>query len=371
MLADRSLTNGYTLGLAAGLRACGVTVRIGGPALSGVEHAIPIYQRSGVPGRYARKAGDLTHGVGALGRAVLTTRPHVLHFQWPTRADVAYAMLARRLFRVPIAYTVHNPCQRANESDHHDARQRTMIGVADLVLAHGHASRELILEKHPGAVQKVHVVEHGSYEHQITRYPRAAARARLRVPADEPLFVFVGQLRPRKAVDVLLTAFSEYRNQGGNGRLLIVGTVTAADYHRRLQETAAALGSLVRWRVSREPVSQETVDLAVSAATQVVLPFHEASQSGSVILAMTHGRCVVTTRTGEVARTVAGRGMLFAPGDRIALLDAMRQADDNAGLCDALGKKAREYALTQLSWTRIASTTSRLYRSVIERACAR
>ena len=100
LLTDRTLVNGYTLGLAGGLRAGGARVWIGGPARSGERSVTAIYPRSGVPGQRVGKVYDATSGLAAffhllLGRA----RPDVIHFQWPTALDATYALLAKRLCR--------------------------------------------------------------------------------------------------------------------------------------------------------------------------------------------------------------------------------------------------------------------------------
>ena len=102
-----------------------------------------------------------------------------------------------------------------------------------------------------------------------------------------------------------------------------------------------------------------------SAATQVVLPFHEASQSGSVIYAMTHGRCVVTTPLGELPATIGQNGLLVPPGDRDALADALQIAVVDPEMCDRLGRAAREYGLAELDWTHIAGLTRNVYESAL------
>jgi len=225
--------------------------------------------------------------------------------------------------------------------------------------------REQVVNRHPRAARKVHAVEFGNYEHVVTRYPRHAARAELNLPLDGPVFAFVGQLRPRKGIDVLIDAFAEYHRQGGAGHLVIAGAATVPAYERQLREAAQTCESVVHWHVSPQLAPQHTLDLVISAATQVVLPFQDASQSGTVILAMTYGRCVVSTAVGEVDRTLGDRGLLIQPGDRQGLVQALHLAESDPALCDRLGERARHHALTALSWSAIGARTHELYRGIV------
>lgn len=362
LLVDRSITNGYALGLAGGLRANRVDVLVGGPAHSDDPTVTPLYPRTGVPGERVSKTADTLAGMLRFQRLLASRRPDLLHIQWPTGLDAAYAVLAKRAFGIPLAYTVHNPTSRVNQPEPHPETQRRLVALADLVLTHGPLLRERVIHAHPRADHKTFAVEHGSYEHLIGhRHPRAEARAMLDLSADDPVFAFVGQLSPRKGLDILIDVFAEYRWRGHRGTLLIAGTATDPGYERKLRDVASRCESSVRWIVSRSTVSQATLDAVISAATQVTLPFPDASQSGSLILAMTHGRCVVSTAVGEVPRTLGGRGILVAPGKREELIQALELAESAPALCEELGNRARRYALEQLSWTEIGAKTLRLY----------
>ena len=110
-----------------------------------------------------------------------------------------------------------------------------------------------------------------------------------------------------------------------------------------------------------ESVPAAEIDLAISAANRVVLPFHEATQSGSLLYAMTHGRCVVTTNVGEIPATISDFGILVPPRDPEALADALDLAVSDPARCDEIGAAARLYVLKEFDWVRIASRTVAAY----------
>jgi glycosyltransferase involved in cell wall biosynthesis len=362
LLTDRGLLNGYTLGLASGLRAAGVDVLVAGPSESDVRGVAPIYRSATATGQVARKLVDATRGAGRFYR-LLAGHPDLVQFQWPRGADMVFALSTKQMYGIPIAFTVHN-FRRALDGSRYEANQDRLIDIADLVFTHGPGLRDAIVTEHPSAAHKTHVMEIGNYGHVIQRHPRAQARAELGLPLDEPVYVFVGQIRPRKGVEVLLEAFVEHRERGGKGRLFVAGAPTVPDYERSLLEIVRRCPEAVDWPTGRQPLPQRTLDLALSAANMVVLPFSDASQSAALILALTHGRCVVSTAVGEVPRTLEGRGMVVAPGDRSAIVDALEMAERSPEVCDDLGARARAYALAELSWVRIGRGVADLYRGV-------
>lgn len=362
-VADHALGNGYAAGLVRGLRANGVQARLAGPAASREDRVTAIYPRS-ASGRRIAKMWD---GFSALPRyrRLVRSRPDIIHFQWPDPIDRFYAFIAKRAYGIPVAYTVHN-FARETDPRHYQEAQHRFIRFADLVLVHGPVQREALLSVHPEARAKTATVEVGNYDEVITRFPQDVARQELGLPLETPVYVFVGQIRPRKGVDLLIEAFRDHREAGGTGVLLIVGNATVPAYADEVRRLADCCGDSVRWLAGTEPRSQRDLDLALSAATQVVLPFQAASQSASLVLAMTHGRCVVSTAAGEIPRTLAGRGIVVPPIDRDAIRAAMRLGQDDPHRCEQLGALAREYALDTLSWVKIAKKTTESYARAIQ-----
>src|SRR5438105_13109093 len=165
VLADYNLVNGYTLGLATGLRQHGVDVLVAGPADDGEPDGISIYRRGAAPGDRLTKAIEATMGVAHL-RRILRERPDVVHLQWCTTLNVAYAVAATRLYGLPLAYTVHN-FQRSTDPARQDLLQGRLIALADLVLTHGPGQRDALVNQYPLATSKTHAREHGNYEHGI------------------------------------------------------------------------------------------------------------------------------------------------------------------------------------------------------------
>ncbi len=366
VLADRAVMNGYTLGLAAGLRANGIDVLVGGPAHAAAHDTRPLYPRNGVPGQRVAKGFDAVVGIATSHKLFALSRPDLVHIQWQTPMDELHALTAKRVYRIPLAYTAQNPGDRIGSPLPHVATQRRLVELADVVFATGPSMLKRLQAAYPCVTTKGHVLPIGNYEHMITRYDRRTAREQLGLPPNGPVFAWVGQLAPRKGVELLVSAFSALRRQSSGARLLIAGYAPDLGYLRQLKALAPGDGS-IDWRLADRPVPHRVLDLVISAATQVVLPFPDATHSASLVLAMTHGRCVVSTDVGEVAGALRGRGMLVSAGDADALLAAMRIAEQDPTRCDQLGNAARQYALTDLGWPAIGASVLQHYRRVLAR----
>lgn len=362
LIFDRGLDNPYSLGLATGLEQLGMSVRIAGPnrfptQQGGRPVVVAVYPREGVPGQKIAKTGDAVAGIRRLVHLVRSFRPDVLHFQWPGLPDYSMARTLKSTTDARLAMTVHNPVPRGGGGYIYQSR---MVRLADTLIVHGATLRDQLLETYRIPAEKVHVVPHGNFEHAAVRLDRAEARRRLGLPDDQPVYTFFGQLVARKGVETLIDAFRIHCDRGRSGTLLIVGPSYGVD-EADLRGRTRAIPGRVRWMTRPESVPAAEIDLAISAANQVVLPFHEATQSGSLLYAMTHGRCVVTTSVGEIPATVGDFGILVPPRDPAALADALDLAASDPVRCDEIGAAARLYVLKEFDWVRIASRTVAAY----------
>jgi starch synthase len=356
LIFDRGIVNPYSLGLAGGLTAAGANVVVAGPARSGKAGVVAVYPRGPVQGQRLRKAADGIVGFARLIALMVRFRPDVLHFQWAMPHDYALLRLLRPFTRARIVFTVHNPVPRDSGYRWHGP----MVGAADVLIVHGLRLREDLRRTYSVPDNRIHVVPHGNFEHAAVRTERVEARRALGLPVDGPVFTFFGQLLPRKGIDTLADAFRLHCEHGRAGTLLFAGPSYGID-ENDLQRRIEPFGARVHWMTGSSVLPAPQLDLAVSAATQVVLPFHDASQSGSVLYSMTHGRCVVTTDVGELSDTVREFGLIVPPGDPGALADAMAIAADDPERCDSLGEAARAHVLEELDWTRLARLTLAAY----------
>lgn len=149
--------------------------------------------------------------------------------------------------------------------------------------------------------------------------PKGEARARLDLPADAPVFLFSGLLRPYKGWDVLLEAFARVRRELPAAVLLLAGEPWGEA--KRLGERPAPPG--VRLFLKFLPAAER--GLLFDACDAVVCPYRHATGSGIAADAVAHGRPVIGSNVPGLAVVVEEgvSGLLVPPGDAGVLSAAM------------------------------------------------
>lgn len=210
------------------------------------------------------------------------------------------------------------------ESPLKSALTRAVLRRGDRFVAQNEKSARQIAAERPDA--PIAVVPHPS-EPRAVIPERAVARARLGVPADVPIFLFSGLLRPYKGWDVLLDAFASVRRAIPAALLVFAGEPWGRA--RDLPERAPAG---VRLELRYQPEEERAEWFA--AADAVVCPYREATGSGIAADALAFSRPVIGSAVDGLLGIVEDgkSGLLVPPGDAGALAAAMiRFVNDGLG----------------------------------------
>jgi glycosyltransferase involved in cell wall biosynthesis len=178
--------------------------------------------------------------------------------------------------------------------------------------------------------------------------------------------VTLSRLVPRKGIDTVVEALAAVPN----AELIVAGGAerTADDGNdeaRRLREIAAAHGVALRTSF-RGPVGRERIPALLRSADAVVcVPWYEPF--GIVPLeAMACGAPVIVSAVGGLVDTVVDgvTGLHVPPRDPAALARALNALRVNRAARAAMGRNGAERVRARYSWSRVASETSDVYRSV-------
>lgn len=171
-------------------------------------------------------------------------------------------------------------------------------------------------------------------------------------------FLFVGNVKFAKGVDLLLAAFARLKVPGK--RLLIVGPITESGLlPDPLPSGVEYLGKLER----------RAVFDAYADADVLVLPSRADGFGFVVPEAMTTGLpVIVSSCTGAKDLVQDGAtGWIFLSGDSQALLRAMEHAAARRDELSAMGSRARK-AVAGVTWEAYRERTRALYRDLISQA---
>jgi glycosyltransferase involved in cell wall biosynthesis len=286
----------------------------------------------------------------ATRRAIEALDLDVFHAQHPFLLGGVARRLARRAGR-PLVFTCHT---RYDRYAHYVPLPVPLVAraavrwstafanAADRVVAPSEALAGLLRAQ--GVRAPVDVVPTGVDLEAFRPGPAAgmrALRARLGLPVDGPLLLYVGRLDREKNLPLLLEAFRRLLGSHGGARLALVGQGTMAG-----ALAAGVAGGPLAGRVhfaGGVPLDQvapyyQAADLFVFASTT-------ETQGLSVLEALATGLPVVAVRAAGVDEAVRdGVSGLLVPEDPAAFAAAIRQVLTDPDLAVKLRGGAREHA---------------------------
>ncbi len=293
-----------------------------------------MYPPSLYPGRADRDEGEFPADAGeilalldgwnplsfdAAARRLAARAPDLVLVPWWTTFFALHTLLLLSGLRRECPGTItlllaHNVADHEGGLLGH-ALSKAVVRRADRVAVQNRRAAAEISAELPGT--PVAVVRHPVEPLEILP-DRDVARARLGIPADAPLFLFGGILRPYKGWDVLLGAFRRLRRDVASAHLVFAGEPWGDAGLLREEEN-------VRLRLEYLSVRERALWFAASDA--VVCPYRHATGSGIAADALAHGRPVIGTRVDGLAEVIEDgvSGLLVAPGDEAALAAAMRR----------------------------------------------
>lgn len=167
--------------------------------------------------------------------------------------------------------------------------------------------------------------------------------------------LYLGRLVPEKRAELLIEAF---RGLDTDKKLVIAGGGSdTSEYEARLHELAGGDPCvLFTGFVDGEPLEE-----LYSNCLAYVLPSDVEGMPMSLLEAMAHGRCCVTSDIPECADVLAGCGVTFRKGDAASLASALQRVLDDLALVADLGRAAMERVYETYDWDSVVERTLKLY----------
>ncbi|MDT8307778.1 MAG: glycosyltransferase [Anaerolineae bacterium] len=245
----------------------------------------------------------------------------VVMFWWVPVWAPAWSVLGRAIKRLRpaprLVYICHNALpHEASRVDR--LALRAALSPADGLLAHAKSDAAELRRIFPGKPVAVSPLP------TFAGVGRTPAVLPVSLPADRPLLLFCGFVRPYKGLDVLLDALPAVLAQQPV-HLLVAGEFW--DDEEEYREQIGRLGLEAAVTIDNRYIPDEELSAYLHAADVVVAPYRDATQSAVVQLAFGHGRPVITTDVGGLAEAVEdGRtGLVVPPEDVGALAGAVNR----------------------------------------------
>lgn len=223
-----------------------------------------------------------------------------------------------------------------------------LLERADAVHLHSEASVPEIEAHYALPASKLKIARHGAY---VGAYPdfvtRQQARTALGIDEEDKVILFLGQIRPYKGVNTLLTAFRALLVECPQARLVLAGHGAVEDI---LKTAALTQAEQERISIFNRFIPDMELQLFFRAADCAVFPYRKILTSGSLLLAMSFGVPVLVPEVGMTRETLAGStaGLLYdgAQHETQAVLQGLREmlSRFDAGQGPAMRQAARSLA---------------------------
>jgi len=300
-------------------------------------------------------------------RTCWTKRPDIWHCHWPeyyigqrskrraiagSVAVLAYATYCR-LLGTRIVWTAHNlqPHDGLTRARAVRLFYRLWCGLPNGLVFLSEASRSEALTRYPSLRKAPAVVSpHGPYE--------CSGRAN-RAAGDSVLFV--GQVRPYKGVRDLIPIAA------AGIPVTVAGACIDSELRRHLEAEAEAVGGRLRLLLHHQ--TEEQLEELLHTHRLVVLPYARVHNSGTLILALSHGRPVLAVNhptLHELRDAIPSGVQLYGDGD---LPQAVRKlfASPPWGSQNEIEAELQQYC----AWDKVARSHNVLYSLVIRSATRR
>lgn len=285
-------------------------------------------------------------------REIRQFQPDVIHYQ---NGHLFFNLALPWLKKYPMVITIHDPRQHLGDKESLKTPQWLMdfgFRHADQVIVHGN---DLV-----GVVQN----EIGFRREQIHVIPHIAIGERAERPADletVPRLLFFGRIWEYKGLEYLIRAQPLVSARFPQAKFVIGGTGEDFDRYRRMMVNPEC------FEVHNDWISDEQRSQMFAEASVVVLPYVEASQSGVIPLAYTHGKPVIATTVGGLPDMVehGETGLLVPPRDVESLADAMIHLLGDRLERQRMGMLGREKLARECAAPVVAAQTVAVYRHAL------
>ena len=287
--------------------------------------------------------------------------------------------LAADRWGVPLVHTMHTMARVKNlhlaDGDEPEPRGREIgeaqvVEAADRLVANTPREAAELVELYGADPARVAVAEPGVDLTVFSPGSKAEARARVGIPADAVLLLFVGRIQPLKAPDVLVRAAAELvRRRPDLRSSLVVGILggasgTGVRNPMGLTELAQQLGiaDLVRFV---PPVDRSTLAQWYRAADLVAVPSHSESFGLVAVEAQACGTPVVAANVGGLPTAVGPAGVLVDGHDTADWATALEAVLRDPRGAAALARTSVEHA-AGFSWARTAGRLAEVYADAMD-----
>ncbi len=270
------------------------------------------------------------HTLGSTFRAIQAHHPDVLYFDWvhsfilgqsavwtyfKSLVFILEIVFAKYIKQIPISHTLHN---LQNHAGLYLNLEKMVYGFflrnCTHIRVYSETTKTAAIKKFGLDAAKISVIQdlpfHYYYKNTTTK---PEARSQLGFTNNQFVFLFFGEIKSYKGLHDFIPIFRDFAQP--TDLLIIAGKSYDAHYLDSLQKLCNNSENIV-WH--NRFIEDSEVQTFFNAADVVVLPFVRIDHSGSVDLAMSFSKPVITLKTESMNKLLANQStLLFGSVDEI------------------------------------------------------
>jgi D-inositol-3-phosphate glycosyltransferase len=302
-----------------------------------------------------KKLTNYVHSYKAILKLIKSEHIDILHLEWPTFSPVDYFYIKKAKKLCKVVMTIHDII--AFDAHFYDKSfMKKVYSLPDALILQTEDNVERFKKLFPMvSPDKIHMAYHGHYLDFADVHGKEESRQKLNLPQDKFIYMFFGQIKKVKGVDLLIKAFAEVQKKNPNVFLLIAGKVWHNDYGP-YEELIASLGIGGSCRSDIKFIPDEDVGFYFSACDIVCLPYTELFQSGVVQLSYAYKKPAIVSNLSPFLTVVKDgeTGLSFVNGNFLDLSQKMGYIFENKELIGVMGQKGYDFIKEKYSWQKIA-----------------
>lgn len=199
--------------------------------------------------------------------------------------------------KIKIIWTLHNRVPHDGEYTKLSiALMKKMAKVSDVIIIHCSETREVIQKLNPSInVEKIKLIQHPNY---IDVYEKKSInyREKYNILENEMVYLFFGQIRPYKNVELIIEAAKESRV---SAKFIIAGKACDKEYEKKILNMVGKNNNIIP---IFKYISDDEVTSLIDSSDVVILPYDIKSSlnSGAAILAFSLGKTIICPNIGTL-----------------------------------------------------------------------
>jgi alpha-maltose-1-phosphate synthase len=295
------------------------------------------------------------HFYRGLFQAISAFKPGVLHVH--DNGEIETLALLLRFKRLPLVVTIHDVTTHPG-ADSRIALRRRCIKIllrrkSNVIHVHGLTPRKLLEENNPALAAKSMIVPHGTLS-LFTQWKDG------HVEREPHNCLFFGRMEKYRGLDNLLKIGRLLKEKLHRVRIVVAGRGTELGKYK---DEMLALGI---FEIHDSFIPDKDVQCFFRRASLLLLPYHEASQSGVISMGLPFGVPVVATNVGSISEIIVDgkHGRIVPVGDVAAFSAAVIDLLNNDDRRDRMSVVCKELG-ESLSFSRLAKDFTSMYERAI------